>query len=103
MSFARIAQLMTRLMVEELGFQHQPALVHRYRRRVDPALSRSRARPWGSGRVELPSAILMPLHDAVTVPAPREWAERSYAVARWTMLERGGHLSQSEVPPPRRR
>lgn len=54
--------------------------------------------PGRSGRVEVPTAILMPLHDAVTVPAPREWAERSYAVKRWTMLERGGHFPEWEVP-----
>jgi pimeloyl-ACP methyl ester carboxylesterase len=54
--------------------------------------------PGRVGRVEVPTAILMPLHDAVTVPAPREWAERSYAVRRWTVLERGGHFPEWEVP-----
>ncbi len=54
--------------------------------------------PGCSGRVEVPTAILMPLHDRVTVPAPREWAERSYAVRRWTVLERGGHFPEWEVP-----
>jgi pimeloyl-ACP methyl ester carboxylesterase len=54
--------------------------------------------PGVSGRVEVPTAILMPLRDGVTVPAPREWAERSFNVTRWTILERGGHFPEWEVP-----
>lgn len=50
------------------------------------------------GRVEVPTAILMPLNDRVTVPAPREWAERTYNVARWSLLESGGHFPEWEVP-----
>ncbi len=62
-------------------------------------LYREAARDPGlSGRVEVPTAIMMPLHDAVTVPAPREWAERTYNVRRWTVLERGGHFPEWEVP-----
>ncbi len=54
--------------------------------------------PGLSGRVEVPTAILMPLRDGVTVPAPREWAERSFNVQRWTIMERGGHFPEWEVP-----
>ncbi len=54
--------------------------------------------PGVSGRVEAPTAILMPLRDGVTVPAPREWAERSFNVTRWTIMERGGHFPEWEVP-----
>lgn len=54
--------------------------------------------PGLSGRVEVPTAIMMPLRDGVTVPAPREWAERSYHVRRWTIMERGGHFPEWEVP-----
>ena len=54
--------------------------------------------PGVSGRVEVPTAILMPLRDGVTVPAPREWAERSFNVTRWTIMERGGHFPEWEVP-----
>jgi pimeloyl-ACP methyl ester carboxylesterase len=50
------------------------------------------------GRVEVPTAILMPLRDGVMVPAPREWAERSFHVERWTILERGGHFPEWEAP-----
>lgn len=50
------------------------------------------------GRVELPTAIVMPLHDAVTIPAPREWAERFYNVQRWTVMDKGGHFSEWEIP-----
>lgn len=54
--------------------------------------------PGVSGRVEVPTAILMPLRDGVTVPAPREWAERTFNVQRWTIMERGGHFPEWEVP-----
>jgi pimeloyl-ACP methyl ester carboxylesterase len=54
--------------------------------------------PGVSGRVEVPTAILMPLRDGVMVPAPRAWAERSFNVQRWTILERGGHFPEWEVP-----
>lgn len=54
--------------------------------------------PGLTGRVEVPTAILMPLRDGVTVPAPREWAERSFNVRRWTILERGGHFPEWEAP-----
>ena len=50
------------------------------------------------GRVEVPTAIMMPLHDGVTVPAPRRWCERSYDVRRWTVMERGGHFPEWEQP-----
>ncbi len=54
--------------------------------------------PGLSGRVRVPTAILMPLHDGVTVPAPREWAERTYDVHRWTVMKTGGHFPEWEVP-----
>lgn len=54
--------------------------------------------PGASGRVEVPTAIMMPLHDGVTVPAPREWAERTFNVKRWTIMQRGGHFPEWEVP-----
>lgn len=54
--------------------------------------------PGLTGRVEVPTAIIMPLHDGITVPAPREWAERFYNVQRWTVMERGGHFSEWEMP-----
>jgi pimeloyl-ACP methyl ester carboxylesterase len=48
-------------------------------------------------RVTVPTAIIMPLRDAVTIPAPREWTERFYNVQRYTVMERGGHFSEWEV------
>jgi pimeloyl-ACP methyl ester carboxylesterase len=54
--------------------------------------------PGVAGKVTVPTAIMMPLHDAVTVPAPREWAERSFNVQRWTIMERGGHFPEWERP-----
>jgi pimeloyl-ACP methyl ester carboxylesterase len=50
------------------------------------------------GYVKVPTGIIMPLHDAVTVPAPREWAERWYNVQHWTVMERVGHFSEWELP-----
>jgi hypothetical protein len=32
------------------------------------------------------------------VPAPRAWAARTYNVQRWTVMERGGHFSEWEIP-----
>jgi pimeloyl-ACP methyl ester carboxylesterase len=51
-----------------------------------------------TGRVEVPTAIMTLLRDGITLPAPREWAERSYNVQRWTVLERGGHFPEWEIP-----
>ncbi len=62
-------------------------------------LYREAARDGGAtGRVEVPTAIMMPLHDGVTVPAPRRWCERSYNVTRWTTMEQGGHFPEWEAP-----
>jgi pimeloyl-ACP methyl ester carboxylesterase len=62
-------------------------------------LYREAARNLGlSGRVEVPTAIMMPLQDGVTVPAPRVWCERSYNVQRWTVTQRGGHFPEWETP-----
>ena len=47
-------------------------------------------------RVRVPSAI-----GLTTEPvdrAPREWAERSYDIQRWTEFDRGGHFFALEEP-----
>jgi pimeloyl-ACP methyl ester carboxylesterase len=54
--------------------------------------------PGLTGRIDVPSAIIMPLKDGITVPAPREWGERFYNIHRWTVMERGGHFSEWEIP-----
>jgi pimeloyl-ACP methyl ester carboxylesterase len=54
--------------------------------------------PGLTGRTELPTGIIMPLHDGITVPAPKEWVERFYNVQRWTVMEKGGHFSEWEIP-----
>ncbi len=51
-----------------------------------------------SSRVQAPTAIMMLLRDGVTVPAPREWANRTYNVQRWTVMEHGGHFPEWEIP-----
>lgn len=48
------------------------------------------------GRVETPTAMLMSPKDMF--PTPREWAERSYNVVRWTEIDRGGHFLDWEEP-----
>lgn len=48
------------------------------------------------GRVEVPTALLMSPKDLF--PTPREWAERSYNVVRWTEIDRGGHFLEWEEP-----
>ena len=52
--------------------------------------------PGNWGRVELPTAMLMPSKDVF--PTPREWAERSYRVDRWTEVQRGAHFLEWEDP-----
>lgn len=63
--------------------------------------------PGLSGRVEAPTAILMPLRDGVTVPAPREWAERSFSAlddsgTRRSLPGMGGAPRRRQRPAPLR-
>jgi pimeloyl-ACP methyl ester carboxylesterase len=48
------------------------------------------------GRVEVPTAIIMPSKDML--PTPRTWIERSSRLDRWTETERGGHFLELEEP-----
>lgn len=48
------------------------------------------------GRVEVPTDMLMSSKDMF--PTPREWAERSYNVTRWTAIDKGGHFLEWEEP-----
>lgn len=52
--------------------------------------------PGSWGRVEIPTGMLMSPKDLF--PTPREWAERSYRVDRWTDIDRGGHFLEWEEP-----
>ncbi len=52
--------------------------------------------PGQGGRVEVSTGMLMSSKDMF--PTPREWAERSYQVDRWTEIERGGHFLEWEEP-----
>ncbi len=54
--------------------------------------------PGLNGKLNVPTAIIMPLRDGIAVPFPKSWAERFYNVQRWTVLEKGGHFSEWEVP-----
>jgi pimeloyl-ACP methyl ester carboxylesterase len=47
-------------------------------------------------RIEVPSAVALFPKD-IDQP-PREWAERSYNVQRWTRMPRGGHFPAMEEP-----
>ena len=46
--------------------------------------------------VEVPTAVAVFPHDLVQ--PPRSWAERSYAVTRYTRMPRGGHFAAQEQP-----
>src|SRR3954468_6492245 len=52
--------------------------------------------PGSWGRVKVPTAMMMSPKDMF--PTPREWVERSYNVARWTDIDRGGHFLEWEEP-----
>lgn len=56
----------------------------------------SLAFPTGT-RVEVPTAIAAMPCDLVP-PPPRQWAERAYAVVRWTDMPAGGHFATLEAP-----
>src|SRR6266700_470646 len=61
-----------------------------YESRHDPA-------PPQPIRVDVPVGIaLSPKENPVT--GPREWAEQSYNIARWTEMPRGGHFPAAEEP-----
>lgn len=60
-------------------------------------LEASRA-PAITGRVQVPTAIMMPLRDAVTIPAPRSWCERFYQVERFVLAPTCGHFAEWEEP-----
>ncbi|WP_345750667.1 epoxide hydrolase family protein [Microbacterium rhizophilus] len=47
-------------------------------------------------RVEVPTALAVFPHDLAQ--PPREWAERAYAVTRYTTMPRGGHFAPHEEP-----
>ena len=47
-------------------------------------------------RVQVPSGITL-FPQEISRP-PREWAERSYNVCRWTEMPRGGHFAALEEP-----
>ena len=48
-------------------------------------------------RVEVPVGMLMSTKDLFP-PAPREWGERLFNVARWTETNTGGHFLEWEEP-----
>ncbi len=52
---------------------------------------------WGASRVEVPMGVaLFPKDNPIT--GPREWAEPSYHIVRWTEMPRGGHFPAAEEP-----
>ncbi len=52
--------------------------------------------PFAESRVEVPTALARFPKDLT--PAPREWAERFFNVARWAEMPRGGHFTAMEEP-----
>ena len=60
---------------------------------------------WSTGalapedRVEVPTGFALFASEFVPEGGPpREWAERRYAVRRWTPMPRGGHFAATEEP-----
>ena len=56
-------------------------------------------RPWTFAqgeRIQVPCGVALPFKE-ITLP-PREWAERSYNIQRWTEMPRGGHFFAHEEP-----
>jgi pimeloyl-ACP methyl ester carboxylesterase len=47
-------------------------------------------------QVDVPTAVA--LFPKVLTHPPRSWAERAYAVSRWTVMPRGGHFAAFEEP-----
>jgi len=59
----------------------------------------NQSNPWALSKedqVPTPAGIAV-FPAEISVP-PREWAERSYKVSRWTEMNRGGHFSALEEP-----
>ncbi len=52
--------------------------------------------PGMPGRVNVPTAYLMP--DKDLFPTPREWVARCSRIDRWTTIPRGGHFLEWEEP-----
>ena len=55
--------------------------------------------PWNlqeGQRIEVPSGVAV-FPQEISHP-PREWAERSYNLQRWTQMPRGGHFAAQEEP-----
>ena len=55
--------------------------------------------PWSFNQregIKVPCAVAL-FPKEIPVP-PREWAERSYNIQRWTQMPRGGHFAATEEP-----
>ncbi len=59
--------------------------------------SQHHPRPLSPVRVDVPVGVaLFPKENPVT--GPREWAEATYNIVRWTHMPRGGHFPAAEEP-----
>ena len=55
--------------------------------------------PWElSKEDQVPTPVGIAVFPAEISVPPREWAERSYKVSRWTEMDRGGHFAALEEP-----
>ncbi len=88
-SFTR-DELLTNIMLYWVNQSSASSVRHYYENRVD----NWRFQP--GERVEVPCAVaLFPVE--INRP-PREWAERTHNVQRWTEMPRGGHFAAMEQP-----
>jgi pimeloyl-ACP methyl ester carboxylesterase len=83
-----ITNLMTYLVNDAVG-----TAIWLYRGRADEAADGS----WRDLRVSVPTGVALFPAEFIPYP-PREIAERSYAIARWTVMAAGGHFAALEEP-----
>ena len=84
-------QLLTNVMLYWLNGSNAPAWL--YHSVLDP---NSRVVPRGT-RIEVPTAMLLFPRD-IAVPAPRQYVERVYNLARFAIAPSGGHFAAFEKP-----
>ena len=88
-SFTR-DELLTNIMVYWVTQSAASSVRHYYENRVD----NWRFQP--GERVSVPCAVA--LFPVEIIRPPREWAERTHNVQRWTEMPRGGHFAAMEQP-----
>jgi pimeloyl-ACP methyl ester carboxylesterase len=83
-------ELLTNLTIYWVTGSINSSFLFYYESRHDPS-------SWAGGHVDVPIGVaLFPKENPIT--GPREWAEQSHNIARWTEMPRGGHFPAAEEP-----